>query len=287
MKPVIRWTIGSVKKTGYEILYVSIKKILSLYSNEFDYFVFYNDINLNEIEKLKIKFKNIEFVRQKWQDCPINLAMPNSIDKETKQKLNGSFWKICPPRIRKDAHEIILDNDLVFLKKPKIIKEFLSRIDKNLVVQDCLLYMGKYGKYINEKQGYNSGIIGLRPNYDFESELKKEWNQSDDSELDYAEEQGLVTYTLLKSDCLIASSEDFVGIHPEHVYLNSLSFDILDKMGIGHHKKMDINKRARIRFKSRLLNHVIQNASIVHFLRSNRESHKAWSMFRNIDLKIL
>lgn len=275
MKPIIRWTIGGISENnGYKILYHSIRKIVELYSDEFEYFVCYNDVDLNEITKMKIKFKNVKFFEQKWEDCPIQIKKPEK-QNIYKQKINGSLWKVCPPRLKINCHEIIIDNDLIFLKKPEAIQEFLSRSDKNLIIQDCMNYMGSY-KNLNEKQGYNSGVLGLRPGYDFAKELQKNW--SNKKECDYDEEQGFLTNTLLDTNPIVGSSEDFVGIFSEYVLLNSLSKKIAEKFNID--KTNDLEKNKWKLLDNKLLDEIFKNASVVHFLTANRNEHKGWNYLK-------
>lgn len=282
MKPIIRWTIGNiVSNSGYEILQSSIKSILNLYSDKFDYFVCYNDVDKNKIQSIKNKFNNVTFIKQKWQDCPITLSIPNKIDNVTNQKLNGSFWKICPPRLRLNTHELILDNDLIFLKKPKIIEEFLSS-NKNLIIKDSNIYLGSYTKlFVNEKQGYNSGVIGLSPGYDFSKDIIENFKLiSYKDELDYGEEQGLLTYCLFKTNPLIGSAEDFVGIHPRIVFLNSLSKKFSNQIAL--EKIKDTNKDRFIRLNKNILKKIFSQAEVVHFLRSNKENHFPWSFYKTM-----
>jgi hypothetical protein len=281
MKPIIRWTIGYAKtKNSYQILNESIKNINKLYGDSFEYFVCFNDLDCyNDVDstiffKLKSKFKNIKFIRQKWTDCPLEIEIPNEIDYETEQKLNGSLWKICPPRLSLDSHEIIIDNDLIFLKKPKIINDFLTG-NKNLIIKDSNLYMGSYENenvFKNEKQGYNSGVIGLCPGYDFKSDIINNFKKNTKF-LNYGEEQGLLMYTLYKTNPLIGSSINFVGIHPTKIYLNCLEENFIN----------NINKDKAINLQEKILEKIFSTAESVHFLMSNRkERHLAWEFYKKI-----
>jgi hypothetical protein len=277
MKPIIRWTIGNaLTNASYEILRESVVAIKKLYHNNFEYFICYNE----GVDVKKIKVKNVNLIRQNWEDCPIKLKKPIKINAKTNQKLNGSFWKICPPRLSIDTHEIILDNDLIFLKKPKIIESFLSTNNKNLIIEDSKVYLGEYEKlFENKKQGYNSGVIGLCPGYDFEKDIFNNFNLIDNKEdLDYGQEQGLLMYSLYKTNPLIGSAEDFVGIHAEKIYLNSLSSSFseyeLEKI-----KDLDRNKFIEINVE--ILERIFFESEVVHFLESNRKNdHKAWKYFK-------
>jgi hypothetical protein len=282
IKPIIRWTIGNaLTNSSYEILSNSIKNIIKLYKNEFEYFVCYNDVNVEETNKIKKKFKKVNFLEQKWDDCPLALEKPDETNALTNQKLNGSFWKICPPRLNKNTHEIILDNDLIFIKKPRIIQKFLLEKNKNLIIEDSNTNieqtLGSYaGLLTNKKQGYNSGIIGLSPNYDFKKEIIKNFQANNKKKLDYAEEQGLLMYTLLQTSPLIGSSKDFVGLHPEHINKNCISRENIEILKLNN-SKINLNE---INYK--LLEMIIKQASSFHFLKANRHDHKIWKIFKKI-----
>jgi hypothetical protein len=281
-KPIIRWTIGNANlNSSYEILTESIKSIIKLYSNNFKYFVCYNEVKIDKINKIKKKFENVNFLEQNWRNCPINIYEPKIIENKTKQKLNGSFWKICPPRLSTNNHEIFLDNDLIFLRKPKIINEFLNLNNKNLIIQDSKIYLGKFEKLIkNEKQGYNSGVFGLHPGYNFEKEIINNidiLDLSKEKNLSYEEEQGLLMYTLCCTNPLIGASDHFVGIHAEKVYLNSISDKFFEyKL----EKIKDVDKNKFVKIDMNIIKKIFSEAFVVHFLESNRKEHKAWKYFR-------
>jgi len=312
-KPLVRWTIGKSKqKSSYKILDVSIRQMISLYSDRFDYCVLYNHIEEKDILFLKEKYPNVVFTKQNWKLFPVNLSRPSDVGVgEHNQIINGSFWKICPPRLNPVGHEIFLDNDLVFLKRPKAIEDFLSSKDKNLIIRDSNVYLGKYqGLFENEKQGYNSGVIGLRPNYNFENHIVENSGFLDDVN-DYGDEQGLLMYVLYKTNPIIGSSESFVGIHPDKLFLNGISDSRYE-----HLKKEDLDKKKFLQFyldektgswknfndfqsfesemnitapfgkliskeeTLRILRETFSNADVVHFLKSNRLSHFPWNYFR-------
>ena len=137
-KPIIRWTIGHVynTKTGYEILDFSIKNMLNLYQDEFEYFVCYNKVNEPLLKSIVGKYKKVNLFKQNWDDCPLDIDVPKIMRVPQRELFNGSLWKITPPRLSISTHEILLDNDVIFLKRPKLIEEFLSREDKNFIKKE-------------------------------------------------------------------------------------------------------------------------------------------------------
>ena len=283
-KPILRWTIGNVHGSrGYEILNLSIQRILDLYADEFNYYVCYNCKSNPKLDLIQKKYPNVQFVKQKWENCALPILFTgDNVTYEKGQKVNGSLWKICPARLDINTHELILDNDLVFTKRPKLIEEFLAG-NKNLIIRDSNFYMGRYADFFEENiSGFNSGVMGLRPKYDFKEEILKTWHG--DHHFDYGDEQGLLMATLIKEPCLIGDSEEFIGIHPDHVYLNCIPNDILSE----EHKEIKTHdKNFQIGFNLDLLDILFYRGSVIHFLQSNRSLHHiAWDYFKQKNVKI-
>ena len=82
------------------------------------------------------------------------------------------FWKLYPARIRKECHEIIIDNDILIYKLPKKIINFLNSNHIILTESHKRSYSGVLKNIIPYEFNINSGIIGLPPNYDFENDIK-------------------------------------------------------------------------------------------------------------------
>jgi hypothetical protein len=155
MKPLLRWTIGgSISHVGFDILVESVKRLTNLYGDVFDYIICYNNINLDIIKKLGIPLFNQEEFRDSLPWCP-----------------SGVAWKLYPPRLRKESHEIFIDNDLVIRYKLWQIDEFLSK--DNAVIYTAGLYrsFGRFDKKVARSHKLNSGLFGLPPGFDFYSKL--------------------------------------------------------------------------------------------------------------------
>jgi hypothetical protein len=202
MKPIFRWTIGNCNFNGYQALEKSIQSVLKLYGDRFDYFVCYNNCN-GQIIRDVVGSKNINTIKQEWQDLPLQ------IDYAANQSCWGgsSLWKLCPPRLNNDVHEIVCDNDLIFLKECEEIELFLKS-DKVLLNCDSLKCQGKYFHLFDSNENYNAGLFGMPPFYDFDSELLKSWQETGSFPiLNQADEQGLTTYTLKKNTKIIIQKE--------------------------------------------------------------------------------
>ena len=124
-KPLFRWTIGNTLPQGVEILSESIDRTTNAFGiDNWDWAICYNGLSKEEVQSLMqvIDKRPIRLVAQNWATCPIvdNVQSPRRKDGsyEFDGKLcGGTLWKVCPARMRMDAHEIVMDNDIVVLKK--------------------------------------------------------------------------------------------------------------------------------------------------------------------------
>lgn len=185
-KPLIRWTIGPSREDGFNCLEKSIFNMKKLYP-ECDFVVCHNQ--LSDFQYGKIANLDVElFDQNKHQDAL----------KHPPQGVNV-HWKLYPPRLRHNAHEICIDNDIILWKRVPEIDYFLNN-------DVCLIYQGRnrlYGVYDSDMPQairINSGIYGLPPAFDFGSkinDIQKPWEGRFD-------EQGLVA-TILSANpyCMI------------------------------------------------------------------------------------
>src|SRR5688572_12825908 len=102
MKPLARWTVGKVTNTGMEILRESVRVFGRIYP-EFDRVVCYNNV------ERPAGFDGL--YEQMATDLPYPLLGPDADPGEGGSPASG--WKLCPPRLRPEAHELWLDNDIV------------------------------------------------------------------------------------------------------------------------------------------------------------------------------
>lgn len=160
MKPIVRWTVGEVSQLGIECLNLSIEKFINLYGNLFDYYVCYNNIELSQIHFLK-KYK-VNFLNQKKYR---NSLLINPID-------NNPCWKLYPPRINKEVHEIFIDNDLIIFKKIPLIDEFLNSKNLFLITQ---AYNRSYASSLRNliRNNLNSGLIAIPPGFNFKERINQ------------------------------------------------------------------------------------------------------------------
>jgi hypothetical protein len=198
MKPLVRWTIGNVNKTGHEILKKSIRSFKKLYPN-FDYIVCYNEIKYNDSDKIE----GIEYFSQSHECCDIPVK-PFSIN----------AWKLFPPRLRINSYELFLDNDLVIHKKIPQIDEFLNN-DRPLCYGTHDKHRdfpyGRFSNFFSKNENnfiLNSGIFGLPPGYDFEKEIIYFINKISLKKWEYFDEQGLVAKCLLNKKPIFINANE-------------------------------------------------------------------------------
>jgi len=130
-------------------------------------------------------------------------------------------WKLYPPRINKETHEIFIDNDLIIYKRIPLVDFFLQQKDLFIISE---AYQRSYGFYTDVvKKGFvvNTGFFGVPPNYDFANDLNnslKYWEPSSDNvEEDlvkngYFDEQGLVAFIFQNKKTKIINL-DQIGIY--------------------------------------------------------------------------
>lgn len=184
MKPVARWTIGNTTKDGYECLILSIESFLKFY--DADVVVCHNCPAIN-LATISGRFPLVD--QTLHLDCG-----PKPI---------GVAWKLYPPRLFPDRHEICIDNDIIFNARIKEIDQFFESSSTLLLAGDSRTY-GRFEKHVPAQFMINSGIYGMPPSFDLERFVKfyagDRWEKNALYQHDKSEtfdEQGLVALALL------------------------------------------------------------------------------------------
>lgn len=277
MKPIVRWTIGDkCSPLGFTILREAIINFTKIYKNNFDYYVQYNFNSLDNTykeEKLKdtVKDLGVNLKKQSWFESPININKPDNkiFSSVDNLKDSGSIWKICPPRLNLNVHEIVMDNDLVIYKKIPEIDQFLSRNDRILVLEDPIKYYGIYfGQNNDNNKVLNSGLFGLYPGYKFGENLKYFWEQNGSfPKLSYSDEQGFICGVLRKDQNILISKNTIVEMH----------FRGLCKFYKPEIKSDDFF----LPYTQQLFNEFYDSGCGIHFVQSNtKDAHGAWDFFK-------
>jgi hypothetical protein len=285
-KPLFRWTVGATTDLGINILHHSIRMATRIYRGTFDWMVCYNKLSpsqLNKLEKIARRY-NVLLHEQRWEVCPLPTEPRTYATSSNGYKTGGSFWKVCPPRMRRETHEIIMDNDVVLTKKMPQIEAFLSS-DTAMVLSEPIRYFGKYGDYMPEEKAYNSGLMGLPPRYNFQKAIRQTWKRCESvTQLKQCDEQGLLTCALTSSfpNFIEITKFDIVELHPKAIC------STLYTPYAAHTKTHKKFKKTLKTIKYQ--NVKILNSSITtdkghiqcygfHFVRSNHMRHKGWELF--------
>jgi hypothetical protein len=256
MKPIFRWTIGGAKNIGYDCLNYSINSVLKLYGDVFDYYILYNNSNIQKLREI-VGHRPVTLIAQSWDDSPI--PIPEFLNR------GSSLWKFCPARLSINCHEIVCDNDVVIVNRVRQIDEFLSRSDSMILVEDPIKCQGKF-KHLFSGVNYNAGFVGLPPGYDLENEMKVVWEDNGKPKVvGRCDEQGLTTAAMKKGNFLFISKKQFTLVHPRGGTLYSI-----------YDEETNTNKFGFYR-----VNFFDDGSDAYHFVGINRnETHNHWEMFK-------
>jgi hypothetical protein len=234
-KPLIRWTLGEVSDCGFEILLQSIKYWGKIYP-QFDRVVCYNASRPDHINELR---KNgVELLDQ------IEEYVNNHEKYYWKPASCG--WKLYPPRLRIDAHEIFCDNDLILLERCDIIDEFLNSNDMVFSCSALRRAFGWFARFVPPKLKFNNGMFGVYPLFDLSSKIIEMQKLSGNNRWrNFFDEQGLISAIFIKErfktipmndiyNCLhnfkLAKGVHFCGVNSG----STKSWDLFKKMNIAY-----------------------------------------------------
>lgn len=186
MKPIFKWTIGETNKNGYECLIMSIFSFKKFF--DIEVFICHNCLK-NKIPNELNQFHLLDQSKYK-NDIP---------------KPKGVAWKLYPPRIDENNHEVSIDNDIVITKKINQIELFLKS-NCTLMLEDTSRAYGRFDKHIPANLKINSGIYGMPPNFELKKFIKfysgEEWQKNALNQYNASEtfdEQGIIALALLSN----------------------------------------------------------------------------------------
>jgi len=206
MKPLIRWTAGSMSPEGSHCLIHSIKKWTSIYKEAFDKVVCFNGECPTEFSS-ELSSMGVKCVNQ--MDYVDSLSYDPY----------DTFWKFCPPRMQLNSHEIIIDNDLVIYKKLPEIDNFINS-DHVMVSAAHRHFYGQFEDVLDPGILANTGLIGLPPGFDLGERLKMAFK--------------LYPFLKLKKHCddqgaFICATKDRLKIIPmNHIYVCNPQVDFAE-----------------------------------------------------------
>lgn len=190
---LFRWTFGNTTSAGLQTLARSVhlaKEAFREYPVSFA--ICYN--NLSELMLSKLGKFGVPLIPQEPHRL-FRTHMEKGEDQVNLHKTGGSLWKLCPPRLAPDQHEIVCDND-VLIHSIDQIRPFLEG-DCTMYCRTGVRYFGTYSHLISEG-AFNSGLIGMPPGFDFSNELVDIIYDNPICKFTYAEEQAMVIASLMK-----------------------------------------------------------------------------------------
>jgi len=269
MKPLFRWTIGDTTLAGVDVLRASVSYALRVFGRDrFDWVVCSNaKENHHRVRQLSEKF-GIGFHQATWDDFPLDVSTSSTDKRVHCHDTPGydTFWKVCPPRMRLGAHEIIVDNDIIFQREPPEIEEFLNS-RSTLMVKEVAEAHGKYFESFEEGETYNSGILGLPPDFDFGHNIRKAWKELGGFDaLGCRDEQGLLTYVLKQCPHIDLSSDRVISLMT-HGRAEFVEHEVL----------MEVGKQVKAVKKIEAMPYRFSGSEYaIHFQGVNRFTHHYW-----------
>jgi hypothetical protein len=164
MRPLVRWTIGATNALGLTILRESVESFRSAYP-EFDTIICYNNMGHTAL----LEYDNILPQEETMLPHPLRKQDVNNYGEST-----GCGWKLCPPRLRPEAHELWLDNDLVICRRIEEIDAWLDG-DKAIITEGLARrrMFGVFDHLIKPDLRLCAGLFGLPPGFDFAAAISE------------------------------------------------------------------------------------------------------------------
>lgn len=185
MKPLARWTIGNTTPNGYESLVCSILAFTNLYDVEV--------IVCHNCDPNNLPDRVSQYLKYDQRQCRLG----DNIEAK------GVAWKLYPPRLAIDRHEIQIDNDLIIEERIPEIDQFLNS-DCTLLLQGSSRTYGRFERHVPIGFQINSGIFGMPPGFNFQQHIETHigsgWEKNaygEHAQNETFDEQGLVALALL------------------------------------------------------------------------------------------
>jgi hypothetical protein len=119
-----------------------------------------------------------------------------------KSSMPGWGWKLVPPRLRIDAHELWIDNDIVFRERLPSIDVWL-KTNKAIISTGLQRAYGIFEDSIKDETPYCAGFFGLPPGLDFGERIKHYCQQLKGTPLGYYDEQGITVSVVLENNPVV------------------------------------------------------------------------------------
>ncbi|WEX10409.1 hypothetical protein [Chelativorans sp. AA-79] len=163
----IRWTVGDVSQRGFEALRLSLWGAHLAFGDEIRMAVVVNSLPPEE-------------AKRRTGDVPRGVVwlaageppgvLADFLDEEMAE---GVAWKLAPPRVFPDIHELSLDNDCILWSVPPAIFAWMEEeAPRCLIAADVTLALGAFTEF-TRPEPRNTGIRGLPPHHDLPAALER------------------------------------------------------------------------------------------------------------------
>lgn len=161
MMPLVRWTIGPVHDLGFSVLRHSVNQMRRIYGDMMRYVICYN--GLSDGQLCKIRDLGCRCVDQQQHELALLIPPPC--------KEGGPAWKLYPPRLSPESHEIFIDNDLVLRSRLAALDQFIGDQKGIIVTRAVRRCYGVFEPFVRDELLINTGLVGLPPNFDWADNL--------------------------------------------------------------------------------------------------------------------
>jgi hypothetical protein len=206
MKPLARWTIGKTNDLGEETLRQSVKRFKIIYP-EFDLIICCN--NLNKSQRLRLNNLNVKVHDQNALELDYPLT-PVNYPPGWKHSMPGWGWKLVPPRMRIESHELWIDNDVIIFERLDSIDEWLSSNKRSIISDGLQRAYGIFDQDIPSNIKFCAGFFGLPPCYDFAKNISKLCKRLNGEPLGYYNEQGITVLSVLQNNPIVTSEIELI-----------------------------------------------------------------------------
>lgn len=186
IKPLVRWTIGNTRPDGFECLKLSVDSFVAIY----------------DVEPIICFNCSTEIISKQHLDNLATLIDQREHVGSCVPSPKGVAWKLYPPRLAPDRHEIIIDNDLILVKRVPQIDEFFGS-DCTLLLSETGCTYGRFSKHVPPGYHINSGLYGMPPGFNLQKFVDfyvgDEWEENAKAEHKDSktfDEQGLIAIAL-------------------------------------------------------------------------------------------
>jgi hypothetical protein len=159
---------------------------------------------------------------EELKDLGVELLDQTPYRRSLSIEAQGCSWKLYPPRIRHEAHELVVDNDVVFHSRCQEIDDFLNG-NHILLAEAYSRNFGEFDSFIPADVKINSGLYGLPPKFDFGAEIERQFKKVGMSVWDsYFGDQGLVA-TLTAFEHQVVPRTSVQICHPDEPFQKTTS----------------------------------------------------------------